>query len=106
MSVSPARRLAIRRQHRAALPPDPPAAAETREDLTSARQDGRGYPFPSWDARAPAQRGRVKRADGARKPMYTMGLNPAYIQVQICGQEISTRFSSLVFKTGIFFLSP
>jgi len=50
MSVSPARRLAIRRQHRAALPPDPPAAAETREDLTSARQDGRGYPFPSWDA--------------------------------------------------------
>jgi hypothetical protein len=47
MSVSPARPLAIRRQHRAALPPDPPAAAETREDRTSTRQDERGSPFPS-----------------------------------------------------------
>ena len=77
MSASPARSLAIRRQHRAALPPDPPAAAETREDLTSARQDGRGYPFPSWDARAPAwQSARVEAGRRRTKTHVYYGPQP------------------------------
>jgi len=63
--------------HRAALPPDPPAAAETREDLTTARQDGRGYPFPSWDARAPAwQSARVEAGRRRTKPHVYYGPQP------------------------------